>query len=138
MFLLASLSMSAMKFALKRSKTSISSSSSSALLLFGTSLLTSMLKRTFAVFQDVIAFKKFQSQQRFLALRFPFLANWPASDVCSTWATLVYQDTSNRHHVYSSLLRFGSRYLVVDEDLFRPGDFIELAFLTRSAGSVAP
>ena len=69
MFLQAFLSMGAMKFALKISKTAISSSSSSAMLLFGTSLLTSMLKRTFAVSQDIIGQKKILCQQRSLGLR---------------------------------------------------------------------
>ena len=83
-------------------------------------------------------FKKILFQQRSLGLRLEFLANRPASVDWSTWVALVYQEPSNRHHEFSSLLRFGSRSLVVDMDLFRPSDFIELALLTRSAGSTAP
>ena len=59
----------AMKYALETSKTAISSSSSSGLLLFGTSLLTSLLKNTFGVSQSVMALKRFMCQPRSLGLR---------------------------------------------------------------------
>ena len=59
-----------MKFDMKMLKTAIFSSSPSALLLFGTSLLTSLLKKTFVVSQSVIAVKRFMCQPRSLGLRF--------------------------------------------------------------------
>ena len=84
----ASLSMGAMKYAPEVSKTAISSSSSSALLLFGTSLLTISRHRA----------ETFMCQRQFLGLRLEFLANQPASIVWSTWVDRVYLETLNRHN----------------------------------------
>ena len=64
-----------MRYALEMSKTAIPSSSSSALLLFGTSLLTISRHRA----------EKFMCQRHVLGLRLEFLAKQPTSDVWSTW-----------------------------------------------------